>query len=182
MAHINLLPWREEAREQHKKDFIGLLVFSTLVAGGLLYTGMLFFDELLVEQKSRNDYLQKEISLLNGKIKEVGQLDKKREKMIAKMEVIQDLQDSRVKAVKILDALAHTVPNGIYLTRITREGDGLLLTGVAKANTRVSVFMRELDDNDVFLKSSLSVVAQEKSQKTFTLSVEANKSNGEEAE
>jgi len=175
MARINLLPWREEAREQRQKKFTSSLVLVAIVAGGLLYGGMMFLGDIIDKQKVRNVYLQKEISALDDKIKEIKQLDKKRETLLAKMDVIEELQENRIKAVKILDALANTVPKGIHLTRVTRRGDELLLSGIAQANARVSAFMRELDENEVFATASLSVVAREEDRKAFTLSVNENK-------
>jgi len=182
MAHINLLPWREEAREARQKSFIMMLVLSALFAGGILYAGMMFMDDLITKQTSRNSYLQKEISLLDGKIKEIAQLDEKRESLLAKTEVIEDLQGDRIKAVKLLDALAKTMPQGIHLTSIKRSGEQFLLSGKAQANARVSAFMRELDENEVFAKSNLSVVARAQAEKTFTLSVTEKKDDDEEDE
>ena len=93
MAHINLLPWREEAREERKKKFITVVVINAVIAAALLYGVIWFVDGLITEQKSRNSYLQKEVKSLDLKIKEISQIDVKRDTLLSKIDVVESLQN-----------------------------------------------------------------------------------------
>lgn len=76
--------------------------------------------------------------------------------------------------VKVLDSIARTVPEGVFLTRVSRTGTNLSIEGAAQSNARVSVFMRELDSNVEFGESNLSVIQRSQAEgltRKFALSV-----------
>lgn len=61
MANINLLPWREEAREKQKRDYIGILAAVFLGSGILVYVALSLLEIMTDEQRERNAYLQSEV-------------------------------------------------------------------------------------------------------------------------
>ena len=158
MARINLLPWREEQRQERQKHFVIVSIASAIFAVAILYGAIMFFDDLLNEQNNRNTFLKKEVAKLVKAIKEVDILERERKNLLARMQVIQELQASRPKAVKVLDALVRAVPEGIYLTSVIREGGRLIMSGVATSNGQVSAFMQKLEKSDQFLDPTLTVV------------------------
>ncbi len=182
MARINLLPWREELREQRQKEFITATVAALLLTTLLFYIGVLFANSLLDEQQDRNQFLAKEIAVLDEKIKEISTLDKERDRLLARMQVIQELQASRPKVVKLLDSLVRVVPEGVYLKKVTRVGEDLTFNGVAQSNARVSVFMRQIDEDVEFDESHLEVIQRSEASKNFTLNVKESKPKPDEGE
>ena len=103
-------------------------------------------------------------------------MEKERDRLLARMQVIQELQTSRPKVVKILDSLARIVPEGVYLNKVTRVGDDISFNGAAQSNARVSVFMRQIDENIEFEESQLQVVQSAKNAaKNFTVRVKESK-------
>ena len=180
MAHINLLPWREEKREERLKQFAIGAGLSVALAAILFYGIVLFVNSLIDDQNDRNNYLKTEIVVLDKKIKEIETLEQERDKLLARMQVIQELQESRPKVVKILDSLARVVPEGVHLQKITRQGASLTFNGVAQSNARVSVFMREVDKNTELEESDLKVIQRSAQTKNFTLTVKESKPKAEE--
>lgn len=158
MARINLLPWREERRQERQQQFIVALAAGFIFSVVVLYGAILYADSLLDDQNSRNTFLQTEINKLDVKIAKIKTLDQEREQLLARMNVIQELQTSRPKVVKVFDALVRSVPEGIHLEKVQRQGDTLTLNGIAQSNARVSVFMRNLDDNNEFDNPDLTVI------------------------
>ena len=180
MARINLLPWREEQREQRQKEFITAIAAGVLITALLFYVGVLFVNSMLDDQNDRNRFLGEEIALLDVEIKEISTLEKERDRLLARMQVIQELQTSRPKVVRILDSLARIVPEGVYLQKVARTGEELTFNGVAQSNARVSVFMRQIDDDAEFNESQLQVIQRAATAKNFTLGVkESNPQNAE---
>jgi type IV pilus assembly protein PilN len=158
MPRINLLPWREERRQERQQQFLMTVIVSLVLAIALFYVALVYANSLIDEQNQRNAYLKKEIALMDIKIAEISTLEAERIRLLARMNVIQELQTSRPKVVKVLDALVRTLPDGIHLDKLTRQGDSLILDGVAQSNARVSVFMRQLDSNPELTESTLSVI------------------------
>ncbi|KKN45927.1 hypothetical protein LCGC14_0677970, partial [marine sediment metagenome] len=138
MPRINLLPWREERRQERQKQFLTIVVASFIVAVAIFYVALMFENGLIDEQNQRNAFLTKEIALMDIKIAEINTLETERTKLLARMNVIQELQISRPKVVKVLDAIVQTLPEGIYLEKLTRQGDSLILDGVAQSDTTVT--------------------------------------------
>ena len=79
MAHINLLPWRDELRKEKQKEF-GILVL-TFVAVAALTVGTLdrYQNARIDRQKARNAYIETETKKLDDKIKEIEELTKERD-------------------------------------------------------------------------------------------------------
>ncbi len=145
MARINLLPWREKLRKQRRRDF-GLMVLGALVVTflGLFYWHM-FNQGMIDNQNERNRILESEIATMNKAIKEIEELDRTRQKLIARMKVIEDLQVSRPQIVHLFDELVTVVPDGAYLTKAVQAGKKLVLDGRAQSNARVSTYMRNIE-------------------------------------
>ncbi len=186
MAHINLLPWREERRQERQQQFIVALVAGLIFAAVVLYSAIWFADSLIGEQNDRNSYMQREIAVLDKKIKEIEALERAKERLLARMQVIQDLQSSRPKVVKVFDSLTRVVPDGIHLNKLTRQGKSLTLNGMAESNARVSVFMQKLDKHIEFDESNLKVVQRtsnaDNATRNFTLTINESEPKKEEGE
>ena len=172
MAKINLLPWREELRKQRQVDFLIWLAVGVLVSIFVM-TGVHFSIEGLIEtQGNRNRLIQNEISVLDKKIKEIQALDKTKSKLLARMEVIQRLQSSRPEIVHMFDQLAKTVPEGVYLTQFSQNGKNLTIAGNAQSNTRVSAYMRRLEQSPWLKGTDLNVIRSKGiDANSFTLKV-----------
>lgn len=162
MAHINLLPWREELRTKRKRDF-GVLVAVFALLTALLVVGVhLQINHMIERQEFRNQYLNQEIAKIDKIIREIQELEKTKERLLARMDVIQQLQGSRPQIVHLFDELVGTIPEGVYLTKFKQEGKGLVLDGRAESNARVSAYMRNIDASDWVGKPSLVVVQTSK--------------------
>lgn len=155
MTRINLLPWREELREERKKAFIQALVFVLIVAGGLVFLAGTVIDGNIDTQNARNARLQEEIQVLDGRISEIRTLEQQRRDLLARMQVIQNLQGNRPVIVRIFDELVQTLADGVFYNSLRVAGTGVSLEGVAESNARVSALMRNLDGSEWFVNPNL---------------------------
>ncbi len=158
MARINLLPWREAYRQEKKKEFIGILVGVLILAGLVAYLWISGIQSSISDQQARNRLLKTEISALEAAVVEIQQLREKRDELLARMRVIQDLEGKRPVIVRYFDEMVRAVPDGVFLDRMQREGEVIMLEGIAESNNRVSSFMRNLDESDWFASPNLSSV------------------------
>ena len=106
MPRINLLPWREEERKKRQRDFGVALAGATVVAiAGVMLT-MFAYNSMIANQERRNDRLQAEIAELDKSIEEIDDLELQKERLLARMEIIDQLQKSRPEIVHLFDELA----------------------------------------------------------------------------
>lgn len=158
MPRINLLAWRDELRTQRRNQFYIALGGAAVVAGLVILISNLVFSSIIGHQKSRNNILQEEIEILNIKIKEIIDLEDKKDRLLARMEIIEQLQRSRPGIVHVFDELVNTLPNGVHLTAVKQSGRRLEIVGSAESNTRVSALMRNIDKSDWLMDPDLEVV------------------------
>jgi type IV pilus assembly protein PilN len=158
MARINLLPWREEQRRDRQRQFMSTLLMTSILGVILVFAGIAVYDQKIKHQQFRNQVIQKEISQLETRIKRIDELERTRARLISRKQIIERLQASRSMTVELLDKLAKTIPVGVTLTSIRQQGPTLALTGTSQSNARVSAYLRELVQNDLFLNPQLAFV------------------------
>ena len=186
MTRINLLPWREEHRQEQKKQFAVMAVAICVLAAAIV--GLIHFQmqSKIDYQQSRNNFLTSSIAEVDEEIKEIQELQKVRRSLIERMEVIQDLQGSRPSIVHLFTEIVSTVPNGVYLQSLDQTGGNLLINGEAESNARVSTYMRNLQASAWLKDPNLSVIEIEDKTvnrvSTFTLTVKQTSPNATEGE
>ncbi len=158
MTKINLLPWREERRKQKQKDFINAMELSALT--GILIVGLIHtsIEGLKAYQGQRNQLLQNEIIILDKKIVEIKDIEEKKKQLQAKIDLIQQLQESRPEAVHLFDEIPKITPDGVFLTKLTQSGSELIFEGKSESNARISAFMRAIEASPWLQKPNLAVI------------------------
>jgi len=158
MLRINLLPWREEARRERQRQFLYSLV-GTLVLGAILVLVVgLFFDQKISVQEARNQKIQTEINRLQQRIDRIAELERTRNRLLSRKQIIEELQASRSLTVELLDKLAKTIPVGVTLTDVRQQGQRVSLLGTSQSNARVSAYLHSLEEMDLFSNPELQYV------------------------
>ncbi|QRY80004.1 type 4a pilus biogenesis protein PilN [Pseudomonas sp. PDNC002] len=158
MARINLLPWREQLREERKQRFLVTLGAVFLASGALVFLGDQYFNSAIENQNARNDFLRKEIAVLDARIKEISELKTRRQQLLERMKIIQDLQGNRPIIGRVFDQLVRTLPDGVYFTELKMNGNAISISGAAESNNRVSNLMRNLDASEWLASPNLTEV------------------------
>ncbi len=172
MSQINLLPWREEERQEQTRQFATIAILALiLTAAGVLLVHTSFNNQI-DHQTMRNKILQDEITRLDASLKEIASLEETKEQLLSRMDVIQSLQQQRPQIVHLFDDFVRTVPEGIFLTQVKQNGAQLTIEGVAESNGRVSAYMRNIDASDWMATPKLKVIETKKGtlrSSTFSL-------------
>jgi type IV pilus assembly protein PilN len=175
MPRINLLPWREAERKDRKMAFavwMGIAAAAALATTGAAYV---MFGSMIQAQVRRNDQLRAEIKTLDKQIEEINNLETAKQKLIARMRIIEQLQRSRPEIVHVFEEIVRTLPDGVYLTSVKQNAAKLKFEGVAQSSTRVSSFMRNIDSSDWLKNPELEVVQTAKqgtAGSSFTLTAD----------
>jgi type IV pilus assembly protein PilN len=158
MPRINLLPWRTELRQRRKKEFLVALVGTLIVGAGVVYVSKLTVQGWTSAQQGRNQILRGEITELDKQIAEITGLESQRERLLARMQVITQLQRSRPEVVHLFDELVNAIPEGVNLLEVVQQGGRVELRGSAQSSTRVSALMRNIDGSEWLRDPGLDVV------------------------
>ena len=148
MARINLQPWREQLREERKQQFLVALGGVLIAACAIVFLGDQYLNSAIERQQARNEFVRKEIAVLDARIKEISELKTRRQQLLERMKIIQDLQGNRPIIGRVFDQLVRTLPDGVYFTNVQMTGKNIAIVGAAESNNRVSNLMRNLDASD----------------------------------
>ncbi len=158
MARINLLPWREQLREERKQRFLVAMVAFIGLGAGLVFLAAQYLNAQIENQMARNEFVRKEIAVLDARIKEISELKTKKEQLLERMKIIQDLQGNRPVIGRVFDQLVRTLPDGVYFSSVKMTGKAITIAGAAESNNRVSNLMRNLDASEWLEAPNLSEV------------------------
>jgi type IV pilus assembly protein PilN len=158
MPRINLLPWREAERKRKRQEFFLSLGAAAATAGLVLLLGHWQMSAAIRHQQDRNGYLDREIAALDKQIEEINGLDAQKQRLLARMEIIETLQRSRPEIVHVFDELVRVLPEGVYLTYLRQNGERFEIRGIAQSSTRVSSFMRNIDASQWLADPTLQIV------------------------
>jgi type IV pilus assembly protein PilN len=145
MAHINLLPWRAERRKQREREFFLQLGAAFVAALLALMLWVAWMNLRIDNQNERNAYLQNEIKQLDERIAKIKDLEKVRQRLLARKEIIEQLQANRSQMVHLFDELVKTIPSSARLSALKQSGDSMSLDGVAQSNASVAEYMRNIE-------------------------------------
>lgn len=151
MILINLLPHREEARKRRKEAFQATMFASFLL--GLVIAGAIYwlFQMMITDQQSKNSFLQQEITVLEGQIKEIASIEDEIASLRARQTAVENLQSDRNLPVHLLSELVKQLPDGVYITGIKQADQSISMQGMAQSNERVSELLRNLSNNTPWL-------------------------------
>lgn len=157
-TRVNLLPWREMHRKEQDRQLLTIAVGAWILMAVIIFYAHVHVSALIENQNRRNEFLNQEIAKVEKEIKEIAELKKKRADLIARMNVIYQLQGARTQVVHLFDELARKLPDGIYIATMNHSGSSIALKGVAQSNARVSALMRNLAASDWFADPELEVI------------------------
>lgn len=170
MAKINLLPWRDELREQRKKKFVAFCVGVAALGVASVFSGWVYFDHKLDDQEQANQLIVSTNQNLDTQLKSLDGLQERRNAIIERMKLIQGLQGQRPITVRLVDELVRVTPPTMYLTKFTRTGDKFTIEGKAESPNTVAELLRNLEASpwyrNAFMNSFLA--AEEKKDKAVS--------------
>jgi len=164
MATINLLPWREELRQERKKDFLTKLALLACLIGLVCFAYSSKIVSDIDNQRARNGILVTEIDLLKKQVDEIEKMKERKRDLERRMRVIQDLEGKRSIIVHYFDQLAKNVPDGVYFTKISKVGTKVSFEGVSESNQRIATLMRNINASEWFSNPNLKSVIADTSE------------------
>ncbi|EIM01009.1 fimbrial assembly protein [Rhodanobacter thiooxydans] len=186
MAHVNLLPWRAARRKQREREFYMQLGAAFVVGLGVLLLWVFWMDQRIDNQNDRNTYLQTEIKQLDVRIAKIKDLEKVREHLLARKQIIEQLQADRSQMVHLFDELVKTIPTSARLSGLKQGGQAMSLDGVAQSNASVAEYMRNIEGSPWMghadLRKTENTHNGSRMPYTFGLNVTLNKPKADETD
>ena len=145
MIRINLLPHRAEKRRARRQQFYGLLGMVSVLAALIVFLGYSVISGYIAAQEAKNDFLKKEIAVLDKQIDQIRRLKEQTQALLARKQIIESLQRDRAEAVRLLSEMVKQMPEGVYIRSLKQDGVKVSLSGYAQSSARVSTLMRNIE-------------------------------------
>lgn len=155
MIRINLLPYREAAKKARRQQFFTLAALVAGVGAVLVLFGYTLIEGQINSQQDKNEFLKKEVAILDKQIEEIKRLKEQTAALLARKQVIESLQRDRSDTVNLLLELTKQIPEGIYLKSVKQDGLRINLSGFAQSNARVSTLLRNIENSPWLEKPQL---------------------------
>ena len=164
MAHINLLPWREEAEKAKQREFFTTLTAIALGAFAVVFLISQVYQMRIDGQNNRNQFLKNEIAILDARISQIKSLNEKKSELQKRTAVVEQLQRSRNVGTQVLDEIAKIVPTGVYLIKMEKQGSSLQLIGKSESNNHLANMIRKIESSDLFTDAVLESITSNDAQ------------------
>lgn len=161
MIRINLLPYHERAKIENLRRQIVIIAGCFIVFFLLILAIQLQISYQI--NRLQHDIKEKEARLvvLNKEVGDVERVKKEKAILEKKLSVIKRLDQDRLFPVRMFDDINIRIPAGqIWLEKLTQTGMELRIEGVAKDNTVVARFMKNLELSPYVQSVDLSVTKQ----------------------
>lgn len=159
MININLLAWRDELRKRENRFFLTMLSFfilGTLVICVFVYLYSSYRANSLGPNK---DLLNKAVQTAEQEITKLTKYGALEKNLKSETVLLEAINYNRTLPLLILNEVAKSLPKSVYLDRIERLNQNLILQGTAQTNQQISQF---IDDLKKYPEISLPVLKEAK--------------------
>ncbi|EHD0131214.1 PilN domain-containing protein [Vibrio alginolyticus] len=157
LYRINLLPWRENQREEHRRRFISLVALGMLVAVGIQWGIGKFFEYQQDQQQERLDYLTHYIAELDQRIEAMKIAELEHSKILERLKVVEGLQNGRNKTTEFMNLMPAVIPEGVYVDKIKMNDLEIEISGISDSTPKLATMLDNMERsaklNDVEMHS-----------------------------
>ncbi|EGQ8449359.1 MULTISPECIES: PilN domain-containing protein [Vibrio] len=157
LYRINLLPWRENQREEHRRRFISLVALGMLVAVGIQWGVGKFFEYQQDQQQDRLDYLTHYIAELDQRIEAMKIAEQEHSKILERLKVVEGLQNGRNKTTEFMNLMPAVIPEGVYVDKIKMNDLEIEISGISDSTPKLATMLDNMERsaklNDVEMHS-----------------------------
>lgn len=161
---VNLLPWREQARNKKRRQFYlrTSMVFCTGLM--LMVFAHCYLSLSLDAQMTRNAFLQQAITTEQADITNLAQKTTHKTELMKSLQAIVDLRKQNYTTITFLNEIASEVPASIQLTRIAYNPLQATLEGTVNNNEDITQFMQHLSKSNFFSQPVLTSINDKSSE------------------
>jgi len=160
MIRINLLPVKAAQKKEMLKGQMMVVVLVLIISAGVCAAGYVYLTSEVEARQVQIDNKRSEIARLAKVIKEVNDFEKRQKDLRAKLDVLEKLKSSRGGPLYLLDELYRAMPEKVWLTGFKESNGKAQIKGVAANEEDVAMFMRNLEQSDLYHGVDLKVTKQ----------------------
>ncbi|MCL9775579.1 PilN domain-containing protein [Vibrio methylphosphonaticus] len=151
MEMVNLLPWREKKRHQHRQRFVVALIVAVAIAAAAVQAAMWYVSMQIETQQTRQRYLQQKVSDYQKDIASLAKVTQSHTALEQRLGYVETLQIQRNKTTLVMNALPTLVPNGVYVDKVRMEGTSFKLSGISSSTAKLAQMLERFETSGLLL-------------------------------
>ena len=162
MIRINLIPQEEVQRSAGRRQqvAVGLLVGAATAVLLVLAHGWQQVSSLSASRERGR--LERQLAELKGPYDQVVKMEKEKQELQDKLNVIRELEAKKTGPVRMLADLSGSTPDKLWLTDFSEKGGSIRLSGLGVDEQTVADFMRRLSTSPYFRNVDLEETSEAK--------------------
>ncbi|MFV8437814.1 PilN domain-containing protein [Vibrio owensii] len=164
LHHINLLAWRENQREEHRRRFIGLIVLGAIAALGLQWGIGKYYQYQQDQQQQRLDYLAHYISQLDKRIEAMKIAEQEHGKILERLKIVEGLQNGRNKTTEFMNLMPSVIPEGVYVDKIKMNDYEIEISGISDSTPRLATMLDNMERSAKLLEVEMHSIVHGKAR------------------
>ncbi|MBR9789046.1 MAG: PilN domain-containing protein [Vibrionaceae bacterium] len=175
LYRINLLPWRENQREEHRRRFVGMIILGLFFAVGVQWGIGKFYEYQQDQQQNRLDYLTHYIAELDQRINAMKIAEQEHGKILERLKVVEGLQNGRNKTTEFMNLMPSVIPEGVYVDKIIMNDLEIEIAGISDSTPRLATMLDNMERSAKLLDVEMHSIVHGKARfgkefQTFTVS------------
>lgn len=141
---INLIPWREQRRQQRIRHFVFSLGLVVMISALVVVIAEHYLQSQIRIQQSRVDQLSKWNSNLSQKVSQVNAIENQVVAIERELVELQALYVQRYVPQQLVALLPELIPEAVYLDQIEMVGRQVRLIGIAATAEQLNALLANL--------------------------------------
>lgn len=176
MTQINLLPWREQARQKKRWRFLFILIGFVVLTLFMVMLLHIYYSVLISNHNSEIILIQSSLAKEEVTLADLNKENQDKTKIDLHVKFLIGLRKRSFDAVRLLDELPRVIPEAVSLTHLVRENNNITLIGKAGSNLQVTLFMENIGKSKFFKQPVLTEISSKENasgdERFFQLKVE----------
>ena len=145
LYHINLLAWRENQREEHRRRFIGLILLGAIAALGVQWGIDKYYQYQQDQQQQRLAYLADYIARLDHRIEAMKIAQQEHSQTLERLKIVEGLQSERNKTTEFMNLMLSVIPEGVHVDKIKMNGHKVEISGIADSTAHLTTMIDNME-------------------------------------
>ncbi len=140
----NLLPWRKNARDGKNKQQKNYWLKCALLGIVILLFARLCFSFAMMAEKGYQYYWWHQWQRFQQKASVVLQIHTQQKTLTAQQQFVTQLMAQRQTITPLLQVITQSLPDGVYLTSLSRQGTTLVMLGKSETTDQITALLNNL--------------------------------------
>lgn len=168
MIQINLLPWREQARQIQKARLTVFFIITLGLVLLVLTSIHIYYKSQVNHQLRLNTYLQTQINEQQAAIDNISAKQKDKLAVQEKLNFISNIFAANYDVIRLFNELTVIVPANIKMKSIFRHENKITFIGSAPSDSEITQFMQDIAHSPLFNQPVLSAINSETDNNSAT--------------